>query len=925
MIDTLAASVTVRAIGWALLQSLWQGALIGAVTAAALLVLRRGAPNRRYVVACAGLIAIAVVSVVTAVAYARELQTTSIHQDLAEPLAFSSTTADARGSAVVSDPMAHGDTSRPPATSSAGRWWSRQRLEAWSVIAVPLWLVGVLLLSSRLVVSWFIIEKIRRAATRPVPEDWRTRAHSLAASLRVTRPLRIVESAVVSVPMVIGWLRPVILLPGAALTGLSPSQLEAIIAHELAHIRRYDYLVNVCQTTIETLLFYHPASWWISRQIRVEREHCCDDVAVDLCGDRLTYARALADLEEFRSADVAFALAATGGPLIHRIRRLLGLSSREEGRSATWMVVSVVLVVLSLALMGEGVKGAGRPPLAVSEREAEALPTTQTSSSGESAVRGRVVDARSGAPIANATVELSGNGREATAVTDADGRYEVRGLEPGEYHVFAEAARYVPAQYGQRDPGEVGTSLDIRVGQTISGVDVRLQPAGVISGRIFADSGDGLPGVEIQLLARRYRPGGPAPAPVAFAQTEALGAFRVGELQPGEYYVRAYVPPTVRPTHAAGAQVYGSTYFPSATRIEEAQPILVGDGQEVLDVDFTLATITPRVVTGTLIDPTEPRFDHAQVIVSPLGGSTFNEQTAPVSSDGHFQIRNVLPGDYMLHVQDPGFWQDSAKFARWFAATRVITVVDDLSGVELVARRGAHVDGRIVRNGGEAFPFDPHTIRVGVAQWMESRPGMADFQHQIGAVFPGVQADGTFAIESPGGSSSLQVENLPQNWTVKAIRLEGSDITDRPIDFGDGVRRRLEIVLTDHVANVRGVVTDRNGRVVANYTLVVFPEDKDHWRPPTRFVRGVRPLQDGSFRIDTLPPADYLAIAVEGLPQEAWSDPTVLDRLYPLATRFRLSEGEQRTLQLKLSPTPEGLLAQRDLRNAVKSLSTRRR
>jgi hypothetical protein len=342
-------------------------------------------------------------------------------------------------------------------------------------------------------------------------------------------------------------------------------------------------------------------------------------------------------------------------------------------------------------------------------------------------------------------------------------------------------------------------------------------------------------------------------------------------------------------------------------------------------VDFALVTITPRVVTGTLIDPTEPRFDHAQVIMSPLGGSTFGEQTVPVASDGRFQVRNVLPGDYMLHAQDPGFWQDSAKFARWFAAAQLITVVDDLADVKLVARRGAHVEGRLVRDGGETLPFDPGTIRVGIAQWLESRPGITDFQRQIGAGPPGVQSDGTFTMEIPGGPSSLQVENLPQNWTVKTIRLDGSDITDRPTDFGDGGRRRVEIALTDRVANVTGRVTDRNGRVVGNYTVVIFPEDKDHWKPPTRFVRGARPLQDGSFRIEALPPGDHLAIAVDSLPQDAWVDPGVLDRLYPLATRFRLSEGEQRTLQLKLSPTPEGLLAERDLRNVWQSVSARRR
>src|SRR4029077_10699398 len=101
----------------------------------------------------------------------------------------------------------------------------------------------------------------------------------------------------VDVPTVVGWLRPAILLPIAALAALSPAQVEAILAHERAHIRRHDCAMNVLQTIAETLLFYHPAVWWLSKRIRVEREHCCDDVAIAVCGDPVGYAQALAELE----------------------------------------------------------------------------------------------------------------------------------------------------------------------------------------------------------------------------------------------------------------------------------------------------------------------------------------------------------------------------------------------------------------------------------------------------------------------------------------------------------------------------------------------------------------------------------------------------------------------------------------------------
>ena len=127
----------------------------------------------------------------------------------------------------------------------------------------------------------------------------------LARRLHLTRRISLLESRLVDVPTVVGWIKPVVLLPVSALAGLSAEQLEAILAHELAHIRRHDYLVNLLQTLVETLLFYHPAVWWLSGRIRAERENCCDDLAVSLCGDPVTYASALADLEALPARTLA--------------------------------------------------------------------------------------------------------------------------------------------------------------------------------------------------------------------------------------------------------------------------------------------------------------------------------------------------------------------------------------------------------------------------------------------------------------------------------------------------------------------------------------------------------------------------------------------------------------------------------------------
>ncbi len=170
------------------------------------------------------------------------------------------------------------------------------------------------------------------------------RVARLARALRISRPVMVLNSMIVGVPTVIGWLRPVILLPVGLATGLSPERLEAILLHELAHIRRMDYLVNLLQRLVEAVLFYHPAVWFISRRIRIERENCCDDVTLAACGgDRTLYAEALLAVAGPRAP--CLAMAANGGKLLPRIRRILGLSSAGASPSA-WVSGGLALLLI---------------------------------------------------------------------------------------------------------------------------------------------------------------------------------------------------------------------------------------------------------------------------------------------------------------------------------------------------------------------------------------------------------------------------------------------------------------------------------------------------------------------------------------------------------------------------------------------------
>jgi HEAT repeat protein len=241
---------------------------------------------------------------------------------------------------------------------------------------VIVWVLGVVIFSARLAYGWMAARRLRTNGTRATTQGLQQMLARLTERMRVSRPVQVLESMLVEVPAVIGWLRPVILVPTSALTGLTPQQLEVLLAHELAHVRRYDYIVNVAQCVIEALLFYHPAVWWASRRAREEREQCCDDLVVQLCGDRRLYASALVEMERLRPAAPRLALAATGGSLLHRVRRLvLPRASRHE-LFPRWAAGLAGIVAVTVTLLAAGNdRLAGEP----AESQAGAADTTRMS------------------------------------------------------------------------------------------------------------------------------------------------------------------------------------------------------------------------------------------------------------------------------------------------------------------------------------------------------------------------------------------------------------------------------------------------------------------------------------------------------------------------------------------------------------------
>jgi beta-lactamase regulating signal transducer with metallopeptidase domain len=331
----------IQALGITLIEFVLQGTLI-ALLLAAFLALAAGASARlRYAASClalAALLAVPAIRFAHALGQARE-------GPFAQP-ALAARTEDPAAPIVAAPAPSPLSLSFDP--QARVPLLATPRLVPLLPWVVALWALGVAAISARLLAGWTFTLRLRRRIER-LGERETLLLSSLAERLGVKRALAFGSSALIEVPTVVGWLRPALLVPASSLCGLSAPQLEALLAHELAHVRRHDALVNFLQTAVETLLFYHPAVWWVSRRIRAERENCCDDAAVAATGDPLSYARALVALEELRQTP-ALALGADGGSLLERVRRLTGGPRRRS--SAALLAGLGALALAALAAHG---------------------------------------------------------------------------------------------------------------------------------------------------------------------------------------------------------------------------------------------------------------------------------------------------------------------------------------------------------------------------------------------------------------------------------------------------------------------------------------------------------------------------------------------------------------------------------------------
>jgi protocatechuate 3,4-dioxygenase beta subunit len=532
---------------------------------------------------------------------------------------------------------------------------------------------------------------------------------------------------------------------------------------------------------------------------------------------------------------------------------------------------------------------------------------------GTAKISGRVVAADSGNPLRRAQIRLTATGVRANrvATTDNDGKYQFTDLAAASYRLQVSKAGYITLEYGQARPFEAGKPLDLADGRTLDKIDFSLPRGSVITGRLTDEFGDPIADASVQAMRYQFVNGQRQLVAVGRAGTsDDVGQYRIFGLMPGDYIVRAMVQDKTMIAAAFGGgedpSGYPTTYYPGTTDVGQAQSVNVALGQELNSVFFSLVPARLARISGTVIDSQGHALSGGVVLVrSAMGGGAGGPLNIgganQVRADGSFTINNVAPGEYTLDVQQrPRDLANLGTTQLEFASIPITVSGSDLTGLTIVTTTGVTVSGRVVLQGQKTQGVSLLGIQISVT----SPSGTQSIMGMAGRALGGgrINDDGTFQLRGLAGPQMIRVGNVPAGWVLKSITLEGEEITDAPFDFKTG--RNLDgllVALTDKITDLSGSAIDSHGQPVKDYVVVIFPDDSRLWGGQSRFVRTSRPNQDGTFDIKGLPPAKYLAVALDSLESGTQSDPAVLEKLRLRAKSFTLTESTTQTLKLEIS------------------------
>jgi carboxypeptidase family protein len=563
-----------------------------------------------------------------------------------------------------------------------------------------------------------------------------------------------------------------------------------------------------------------------------------------------------------------------------------------DGRPAT-VTITRSPDGVNRVVIAPGSQGAGAPAVPLPN----GMPARDTTpATGTSVIRGRVLDASTGAPLRKASVRIFGPQirENRSAVTDLEGRYEFTDLPAGQFNLNATKPGYVDFGYGQTTPGEMGKTLKVGDKQVVEKIDFTLPRGAVITGRVLDEFGEPMADVQVSVLRNQFTASGPRPVNAGrFATTNDIGEFRVFGIGPGQYLLAASYRGQMMSVGPVSGDTsgYAVTYYPGTANIADAQRLTIGLGGSVSDVTVMLVATRTARVSGIVVDgqgrPVKQGsvmlVPHSQAFGGPMGGGGM------IRPDGTFTINSVAPGDYTLRGMLPG--QPGAPPDTAMANISVNGV--DLTDVRLEPVKPISVSGQVLLDPAAARSFKPETMRLNAPP---SEPGPL-----FGPMPPpaAIRDDFTFEFKASAGPSVVRLSG-PAGWMIKSVSLNGADVTDG-ITFRDEDVTGLEVELTNKVPDLSGQVTNGNGDAVLDYYAIAFPQDQNLWSAPGPGRTGMtRPDDQGRYRFRTLRPGNYYVVAVEHVQTGEWMDPAFLESVRSRATRVTLNEGDTLVTDLKI-------------------------
>ena len=537
---------------------------------------------------------------------------------------------------------------------------------------------------------------------------------------------------------------------------------------------------------------------------------------------------------------------------------------------------------------------AGVPLLQAGQRSA---PGIRERASGTAAVRGQVLDAQTGSPLRRAQVRASllESGESWVIETDAEGRYHLGRLPAGRYNLGVTRDGYISLQFGQRQPGDLPAVVLLAEHQIRERTDYRLPRSGAIAGRVVDEFAD--PRVDVMVVAVESRlvNGRHVAIPAGRSSvTNDLGEFRISGLRPGRYYLSARHGVQADAGLSDSGFGYATTYYPGTSRGDEAQPLTIDLGQEVAGVVLSLVPARTFRITGRVRSGRGARLARSSFTLTNTSALMPSaDAIVQQDPDGSFELLKVAPGSYTLSVRARTSNEATAGDEE-FGSLEVAVADADVDGIDLVTLTGAAIKGVVRAEPGLNQSFEAARLTV-IAVPANSDVGLATIKTSP------VSQDGAFELRGVFGARLFSLQGLRGGWELKAVLLNGQDVIDEPTEFkGAEEVSDLVLVVTNKATELSGSVVDADSHPVHEYTVLVFPDDSRKWNRPARYVRAERAEKDGRFRIRSLPPGHYLAVAAAYLSEDRMQDPKFLESLRPEAAVVSLGEAESKSIRLTL-------------------------